>query len=388
MPLPRLRRAPRTPTADDDDWGTSSPAAIMDNPSVPPVPQRMPMSTFARLQQQELTSYICTFSPRSVIFLYFLIAIVFIPLGAALAAGSSRVHSTPLCLYSKENTDANDDTSCQAVEGRSNTFRFKIDQDIPSPSYLYYHFTKYYQNARQYAKSRSDVMNRGVVPSAPIEVSACSPWLYRKGEEAGETFDPLKFYYPCGLTTRSFFNDTFKLCRGELGGCVTLSPKGIALKTDSEVKFRPGGGKPFQDQSFSGIPHSSETPHELLKDERFIVWMRLSAFPTFNKLYAIIEEDLRAGTYFMDIEDNYDISTLDSDKGFFISTATWFGSPNSFLAAAYLFVGIISLLIASVLLFKHVISPRSTSSTDPAILLKQHLEKLDMDVSQAMQNEY
>jgi len=38
-----------------------------------------------------------------------------------------------------------------------------------------------------------------------------------------------------------------------------------------------------------------------LQNESFIVWMRISALPTFRKLYAILENGLQAGNYTMEI---------------------------------------------------------------------------------------
>lgn len=77
-----------------------------------------------------------------------------------------------------------------------------------------------------------------------------------------------------------------------------MNEQGIAWESDVRLKFK----KPdltnvnkshyiFLDEVFPSI--DSE---KLVEDEHFIVWMRTEAFPTFRKLYGIVEQDVPPGT--------------------------------------------------------------------------------------------
>lgn len=383
MPLPRLRRPSRAHSRDDDDWGTSSPEDIMDpSPSPPPsiqpplpTPDRSLTAILGRIKQQDLKSYTCTFSPRCVISLYFTIALVFLPLGVAIVAGTARLRDMRVSYNDK-------------CEKETCTVKFNTSRAITPNSYLYYTLSNYHQNAREYVKSRSDVMDQGQIPKVKLDVENCDRWLCEENPEAGTHClgDPNgglntdAFIYPCGLTARSLFNDTFVICKvppndDQCDDKVKISEKGIAWGTDVKYKFRPGDDPEFSQEN----QYLCRTANDLLTDEHFIVWMRLSAFSTFDKLYAIIEEELEAGRlYYMMIKNNYNVSGFGGGKGFFITQTTWFGNGNGFLGTAYLIVGMTSLIIAIILLLKHVINPSSPTNIDPSLLLREHLAKLEV----------
>lgn len=456
MPIPRLRRAHRPRSKDDDDWGTSSPAAIMkpipntsaaassssshptpaptddgetggggpiatsasisnSNPNstptvaVPPLtipgassssassqpqhrrpinnlqPQNQPEEdnkrslavAFSKLQQQDLKSYTTTFSPRCVISLYFIIAFFFLPLGIALVAGTSKLRwHGPISYHEK-------------IEEKR-LIDLTPRQTIRSPSYLYYSLSNFHQNSRDYVKSRSYLMNQGMAPQAKLDIENCEAYLCPGGgddclrDEDGN-LNSDQFIYPCGLTAWSFFNDTFKLCQGSVSknnanNCTKIrtSTEGIAWWTDMKYKFKPNR----QDERFERINPdlNNRSANDLLEDPHFVVWMRLSAFPSFSKLYAIIGEDLIAGTnYTMIIDNVFPVNTFAGTKQFFITETTWFGDSNAFLATAYLIVGIVSLIVAVFLLMKYISNPLNPATIDPAILLREHLAKIEND---------
>lgn len=382
--LPRLRRGTRPRTADDDDWGTASPPYDMPTPMDLPLPRNQttpkPRDPLVeRLKQQELTSYTLVFSPRLVITLYFAIAILFLPLGIAIVAGTSKIHEVPRTVYSGQGRDC--EPFVQHSDDRNDpcAFIFNVTETIPPPSYFYYSITNFHQNHRVYAKSRSDTMNQGKVPAAPIEVDPCEPFLFQDNTTRGENgFDPSEFRYPCGLTARSFFNDTFEICKTRnCDNFVRTTSKGISIETDRLHKFRPGDDPLFmENQSLS--EDIDADANELLTNEHFIVWMRLSAFPNFDKLYSIIEEPLLPNVnYTVRVNSNYPVRPFDGTKAFRISTVSWFGGPNIFLGTAYVVVGFTALIIAITLLVKHLRHPRLPASSDPDMILRE-LAKLNM----------
>ena len=84
-------------------------------------------------------------------------------------------------------------------------------------------------------------------------------------------------------------------------------------------------------------------------EEHFIVWMRTAGLPTFRKLYGQINEDIVNGTYYLKIDNNYDVTSFDGTKNFVLSTTNSLGGTNYFLAMAYLIVG--SICVAFSILF-------------------------------------
>lgn len=439
MPLPRLRRVARSRSRDDDDWGTSSPAAIM-HPLPPataapgiasnsaPSPSSLvarggviegdneagltsinrmmpdrgganehdrgggmtgrkvnPLSipnsnhgeersiraAFAKLQQQELKSYTNTFSPRCVISFYFAVAVLFLPLGSAIVAGTANLHFHGPVQY-------DDRPEVDYVPIRP---KYRIRK----PSYFYYVLDNYHQNSRDYVKSRSDVMNWGDVPSVYMDIENCGRWLCPGGGDdclrlPGGALNTSGFVYPCGLTARSFFNDSFNVCHNRTNGCSTVKwseGNEIAWWTDTKYKFKNGSDEVFEKENPDIF---NRTANELLDDPHFVVWMRLSAFPKFYKLYAVINEDLLPDrTYWVRIENLYNVSRFAGKKYFVITETRWFGDSNAFLGTAYLTVGVASLCIAIFLLSKHMSNPSSPSHIDPAILLRDHLASFEND---------
>jgi len=80
--------------------------------------------------------------------------------------------------------------------------------------------------------------------------------------------------------------------------------------------------------------------------EHFIVWMRTAGLPTFRKLYGVINQDLEPGTYYLNIYNNYDVSSFDGTKTFVISTTNSLGGQNYFLSIAYIVVGVICIVLS------------------------------------------
>jgi len=105
-------------------------------------------------------------------------------------------------------------------------------------------------------------------------------------------------------------------------------------------------------------------------DEALIVWMRTAALPTFRKLYARIDTDLKAGTYQIDVDCRFPVEVFGGKKSIVISTTSWIGGKNDFLAGSYLAVGSVCIVLALVFLAKHVVSPRSLSSPENLEFIK------------------
>eukprot|EP00339_Tiarina_fusa_P006716 CAMPEP_0117016316 /NCGR_PEP_ID=MMETSP0472-20121206/12880_1 /TAXON_ID=693140 ORGANISM="Tiarina fusus, Strain LIS" /NCGR_SAMPLE_ID=MMETSP0472 /ASSEMBLY_ACC=CAM_ASM_000603 /LENGTH=272 /DNA_ID=CAMNT_0004720331 /DNA_START=1 /DNA_END=816 /DNA_ORIENTATION=- len=186
------------------------------------------------------------------------------------------------------------------------TFRFKLEEDLEAPVYLYYRLEGYYQAYRRYYSSRSFPQLRGENVNDYDELGGCTS----KIAEDDEMDDPSAVFLPCGLIATSYFNDTYTLLKDN-GEKVDQSSKDINIPSDSRLYNDPGPGT-------DGIRVVDSFENPLL-----MVWMRAAALPNFLKLYAIIDEDLDAGMYKMEINNHYPVEDYKARKFFKLSTTTW-----------------------------------------------------------------
>lgn len=96
-----------------------------------------------------------------------------------------------------------------------------------------------------------------------------------------------------------------------------------------------------------------------VEDKHFIVWMRTAGLPNFRKLYAVIENNLKQGTYQLVISSAYDVSAFNGKKSFVLSTTNSLGGQNYFMAIAYIVVG--SLCIVFSVIFFGAFMSRKTA---------------------------
>lgn len=85
------------------------------------------------------------------------------------------------------------------------TVQFSIPEDMKPPVLFYYHLTQFYQNHRRYVNSFLDKQLKGdAVDGATINSSNCKPLTH----DLSTDHNPRPIY-PCGLIANSMFNDTF-----------------------------------------------------------------------------------------------------------------------------------------------------------------------------------
>ncbi|KAJ8533571.1 hypothetical protein K7X08_006895 [Anisodus acutangulus] len=305
--------------------------------------------------QQNLPACKPVLTPSWVISMFFLIGVVFIPIGL-------------LCLYASESVVEivyRYDTDCVPDNFKSQkvayikdssvskncTRSLKVPQNMKAPIYIYYQLDNYYQNHRRYVKSRSDKqLLHGLTYN---DTSSCNP----EGENNGLPI------VPCGLIAWSLFNDTYSFFRG--ADAIKVSKKNIAWRSDREHKF----GKnvyPFNFQSGSLIGGATLDPNiPLSHQEDLIVWMRTAALPTFRKLYGRIEVDLEEDDLIMvNLVNNYNTYSFGGRKKLVLSTTSWLGGRNNFLGMSYVAVGSSFIFLAFVFLLLHVKNPRPYGDTN------------------------
>jgi len=282
-------------------------------------------------KQQQLPAWQPILTPWPVILTFLGVGIVFIPVGVALLLASNAVIEVTQRYDNNPNCPLN--STC--------TITLDVPENMKAPVYFYYRLENYYQNHRRYVKSRNDPQLRGEVIDSYKSLSDCEPI-----KSEGDSEDPTKFYLPCGLIAWSMFNDSFVL-RNDSNAVVPLRKNGIAWSSDVDSKFKnPPADTP-------GIRIISN-----FTDDDFIVWMRTAGLPNFKKLYRIIDEDLTAGNYTVDIVNNYPVESFDGRKFVVLSTTSWIGGKNPFLGWAYIVVGIICFVLGVIFAIKHKVSPR------------------------------
>ncbi|OUM56543.1 hypothetical protein PIROE2DRAFT_18809, partial [Piromyces sp. E2] len=151
-------------------------------------------------KQQRLKSWQPLLTPKNVIPIFFVIGIIFLPIGIALYVSSESVKEVvldytkcknggqpPLPIRSWSYDRINNENVC--------SLQFYVLEDIKKPVYLYYRLTNFYQNHRNYFKSYDPEQYKSATLLQKVD-SACSPFD-KKGDQQ---------YYPCGLVANSYFS--------------------------------------------------------------------------------------------------------------------------------------------------------------------------------------
>jgi len=265
-------------------------------------------------------------------------------------------------------------------------------------TFLYYGLTNFYQNHRRYVDSRSDPQLRNKQLEATSE---CDPIETNN--------DSTKFYQPCGLIANSLFNDTITIAKCNDAECtattpLTLSGNDISWQSDRDVKFK-NPGQECNDSAWENgmrppnwgvdacyMGQDAEAPRYAADDtavgnyteceamgpnrtadddactynpwsskyassghgyanEDLIVWMRTAALPTFRKLYRKVTGAIDSDAeYKITVGYNFPVASFKGEKRFILSTTSNIGGKNPFLGAAYLVVGLLSLVAGFVFL--------------------------------------
>lgn len=360
---------------------------------------RKPPNTAFR--QQRLKAWQPILTPKTVLPLFFCIAVIFAPLGGVMLWASNTVQEIVID-YSHCTELANNDSLTEipskyysyTFDGNAqpaNKPQWKLVQypsnhtitssgvripvktecqlvmDIPvnmgPPVYMYYRLTSFYQNHRRYVQS----FNEQQINGKPVS----NHTLKDKDDCSPLTLNPDGFaYYPCGLIANSFFNDTFsspKLLNpraDQENNSFSMTEDGIAWGTDrnrfkkteynaSQVVPPPNWAEMFPNG------YTEENMPDLSTWESLQNWMRTAGLPTFSKLARRGDDQvMESGVYQVNIGTNFPVLKYDGTKSLVLTTRTVLGGRNPFLGIAYLVVAGLCFALGMLFLLKHLIKPR------------------------------
>ncbi|KAJ1967432.1 alkylphosphocholine resistance protein lem3 [Dispira parvispora] len=343
-------------------------------------------------KQQRLRAWQPLLTPKAVLPTFFIIGIIFAPLGGVLLWASDSVNELIIdythCAKAGDRlTNIPDQDYSIRVSGASQgqleqvpqykfennhcTLQFSLPADLTPPVFLYYRLTNFYQNHRRYVKSldanqlRGDAVSAGTLESSSR--TGCPPLATM------EVNGVKKIIYPCGLIANSMFNDTIDNPVLQNPADSTsdslvypFSDKGIAWPSDQkkygktrynldEIVPPPNWWPRYTNGEYT----ADNPPPDLSQDERFQVWMRTAGLPTFRKLYGRNDDTVMPrGIYQIDIAMNYDVTSFGGTKAIVISTVSFMGGKNPFLGIAYIVVGVLCVVLGCLFTARHIYRPR------------------------------
>ncbi|KAF6826754.1 LEM3 family/CDC50 family protein [Colletotrichum musicola] len=351
---------------------------------------RRPANTAFR--QQRLKAWQPILTPKTVLPLFFIIGIIFAPIGGLLLYASAKVQEirieytncneanetlsqmpskyittafktsdqTKNAQWAASTVDVKTPNGAITYQATQCRIQFRIPEDMGPPVLFYYHLTNFYQNHRRYVASFSDKQLKGDALSlSAVKSSSCEPL------ESGFVDGVEKPYYPCGLIANSMFNDTFSKPRLLQDDTLyEMTDRNVAWASDSSLygktKYAPSDVLPPPNWRVQYPNYTEENPPPDLETwPAFQVWMRTAGLPTFSKLYQRNDtQPMKEGTYEVNITYNFPTQEYKGTKSIILSTRTIMGGKNPFLGIAYIVVGGICILLGAIFTVTHLIRPR------------------------------
>lgn len=159
-----------------------------------------PLHLDSAFKQQRLPAWQPVLTAGTVLPTFFIIGILFIPVGVGLLYFSDEVREVIIDYTMCKAVNSVGDLCAERIQNTQNSsctceIDFTLDRDFEGKVYMYYGLTNYYQNHRRYVKSRDDDQLLGKLSSSPA--SDCHPFRV-DGNNV-----PIA---PCGAIANSLFS--------------------------------------------------------------------------------------------------------------------------------------------------------------------------------------
>lgn len=136
-------------------------------------------SVDSAFKQQRLPAWQPVLTAGTVLPTFFIIGILFIPVGVGLLYFSDEVRELILDYTDCKSAGSVAEPCAEKIEGARNVscvceIDFTLNRDFEGKVFMYYGLTNYYQNHRRYVKSRDDDQLLGKLSASPS--SDCNPF--------------------------------------------------------------------------------------------------------------------------------------------------------------------------------------------------------------------
>ncbi|KAF7457167.1 ligand-effect modulator 3 domain containing protein [Cryptosporidium felis] len=295
---------------------------------------------FKKFNNKNLEFWTPVYTPNYLICIYIIIGVTLISVGIYIQLLSN---STIECLVNYQDSPGYGKTIDTVVELGSNNCNPSVIKGseikyFEGEFYLYYQLRNFYQNDKNFINNKSEKQLAGKIIFDEKKLSSCYPLI--KDNDG-------RIYYPCGTAARAIFNDTFTIHDGE-GDPIEIDDSIETLTFSSDKK------------KFKNIPEEDIIKHNFndwlskelfpgrIENPHFIVWMKVSAFSTFNKVYGklISKKNRLILPLKISIKNRYPAFLFNGSKHIVISQITSFGGKHSNFGVTYILTGVVFILVS------------------------------------------
>ncbi len=173
-----------------------------------------------------------------------------------------------------------------------------ITSTLTAPVFIHYNLGLFYNNHKEYVKSRSTNQLTGkdfaISSSEPCNSTMHIYEMFDNDTRRYKSFEgkdltEMDISYPCGLIAKSMFNDTFNIMNNSTIN-LNITRSGIANSFILNEIY--DNNKEYINKQWLSM-----------KNEDFVIWNQMDTLPNIKKLYGIINNDMK-GTYYITINNS------------------------------------------------------------------------------------
>lgn len=297
----------------------------MESPSEPPPKVNKHLRRFFLGWQNPLAREL-------ILFLVFGFTVTFLVLGFVILSANNDGFT-----YAFDYTDFCANTSVCALPP------FTVPANVPSPLFLRYRIDDFYINHYKFWRSvpLNELVNNKTDRDSVdgCDVYTTNAQMNKTVSVTGRPLNPNDTAIPCGVTAFTYFNDAFTLNVAGSPTPVPIATTGIAWTSDRLYKF---------------VNVDLNRQWIDVQDERFINWMRVSPYNHFAKTWGVVNTNLSGQTVLVTIANNWNASRTRSRKQFVLTSAGFYGTPNTTLVTFFLVFAFLGLILGLLLCYQYI----------------------------------